>query len=362
MNTQHGPKGAAAGNGGPPRAPSPLVRHADIAALSAVAGTGFAMLRPDLAPESAALRGRYQMLKMRSGLSLHASDTLDMHDLTTRIVHTEGLTVSLFLQGLADVTLGGRAFLLGPAARGGELEGVVIARAEMDLFERRGRCGSHVRKVNVTIPAQWLEQEGLADLADHRAVLAFSRDHLASARWKLSSRLKALAEQILDPPPYNGLLQGLYLESRAIEIAAEALGVMGRLAAPSGPLRGAEQRRMWAVHDFIAARLADDLTLDLIAREAGMSVNTLQRLFRAAFGVTVFEHVRQRRLDLARAALEEGDLTVTQAAYVAGYTAPANFATAFKRAFGVSPKSVRRPGAPGTADICGGGAGRSGEG
>ncbi len=341
MNTKSGPKRVVPRDGEQISSPAPLVRHAEIAALSAVAGTGFAMLRPDLAPEGVALRGRYQMVRMRSGLSLHASDTLDMHDLTTRIVHTEGLTVSLFLKGHADVSLGGRPFLLGSPAVGGELEGVVLARAAPDFFERRGRSGNHVRKVNVTIPAQWLEQEGLPDLADHRAVRAFSREHLASVRWKLSSRLKVLAEQILTPPPYTGLLQGLYLESRAIEIAAEALGVMGRISSPSAPLRGADKQRMWAVHDFIEARLADTITLDAIAREAGMSVNNLQRLFRAAFGMTVFEHVRLRRLELARAALEEGRLTVSQAAFMAGYTAAPNFATAFKRAFGISPKAVR---------------------
>lgn len=324
----------------------PLVRRADLVEASTLCGSQFTLLAPDLPSEGAALRGHFEMARLRSGVVLHATDTYDMHDLTTRLVHSEGLTISLFLEGMADVSLGGRRFLLGPGANGGEPEGIVIARAEPHLFQRQGRRGTHVRKVNVSIPVDWLEGEALGGLGDHRTVRAFSRDHLASAHWRPSPRLVALAEQILRPRLHGPLLHALQMESRALEIAAEALGMLGDEPAigiePAQHFNPRDRRRMWEVHDFIESRLNTDLTLAEVARAAGMSINSLQRLFRATFGMTVFEYVRQRKLELARDALEGQGLSVSQAAYMAGYNSSANFSTAFRRAFGVPPKSVRR--------------------
>jgi AraC-like DNA-binding protein len=55
----------------------------------------------------------------------------------------------------------------------------------------------------------------------------------------------------------------------------------------------------------------------------------------------VFHYVRKIKLDQARVALETGKLTIAQAAFVAGYSSAANFATAFRRVFGFSPKDAR---------------------
>jgi AraC-like DNA-binding protein len=45
----------------------------------------------------------------------------------------------------------------------------------------------------------------------------------------------------------------------------------------------------------------------------------------------------------AREALERDGMSVAQAAYIAGYTSAANFATAFRRFFGTTPENVPRP-------------------
>lgn len=321
-----------------------IVSSQDIARASRMCGSNFAVLTPNLPVDGAALRGRYQMARLRSGLTLHATDASDMHDLTTQLVHGAGITISLFLDGMADVTIGGRTFLMGPAANGGEVEGVMIARGEPDLFRRRGRQGMHVRKVNVSLPFDWLDGEGLEDISGHSLVRALVRDHLSSARFRPSARLVALCEQVLRPSVHGALLSTLHLESRVLEIAAEALAILGQdvPSAEAPPLLPREQRRMWEVHDFLEARLDADFTLEDVARAAGMSANRLQRLFRSAFGMTVFDYVRRRKLERARKMLEEEGVSVSEAAYRAGYTSSANFATAFRRAFGMSPKEVRR--------------------
>ncbi|MFG1343278.1 AraC family transcriptional regulator [Xanthobacter autotrophicus DSM 431] len=317
-----------------------LVHCAEIAGLSHLAGTHFAVTVPRALGDGAVLAGRYIMTELLSGAVLHATDARDLHDLTSQVVHGEGITFSLFLDGTADVLSGGRAFRFG-SGRAGEAEAALMVRTEPDLFVRRGRQGHHVRKVNVTVPAFWLEESGLDQVDRHRAAWHFSREHLSNLRWRPSARLVALAEQVLATPAYGPLLRRLYLESRTTEMLFEAFSTLAEGAGSADRHRPRLRQRMRQVQDFLEDRLDAPLTLETVAQEAGMSITSLQRAFRDAFGTTVFDYVRRRKLERARDALRSEGVSVTEAAAIAGYTSGANFSTAFKRAFGVSPKSVR---------------------
>lgn len=327
------PSRSAAGGGA-------LVRCEEIAALSHLAGTQYAVTVPRRRADDAVLSGRYVMTALRSGAILHATDARDLSDFTSQVVHGEGITFSLFLSGTADMLSSGRAFRFG-SDQPGEPEATLMVRTEPDLFVRKGRRGQHVRKVNVTVPADWLEEAGFDRMDRQKALWRFSREHLANARWRPSPRLVALAEQVLTEPVHGPFLEALNRESRVMEMLFEAFSAFGDGPTDAERLRPKLRQRMRLVVDFLEARLDAPLTLDQVAQEAGMSVTSLQRAFRTAYGTTVFDHVRRRKLELARDALRGAGVSVTEAATLAGYTSAANFATAFKREFGISPKAVR---------------------
>ncbi|MFD2183334.1 helix-turn-helix transcriptional regulator [Rhodoplanes azumiensis] len=323
-----------------------LVRHRDLRRWAKAAD--FRLVAPVLDDDAALLRGDFVQLVLRSGLQLHATDVWDLHDLETRAVQEPGLTFSLFLEGGVTAHVGERAFAMGrPDGRGGPVEAVVVARARREMFRRVSACGTHVRKVTVTVSPQWLEESGLDTIEDHRGVLAFSRTHLASLRWTPSPRLVSLVEQILKPPSYAPLMRNLYVESRTLDIVGEALNavahadIAGQERAAAAMLRPKDYARVRAVCEYVDAHLDDAVTLDTVARHVGMSVSTLQRVFRAARGTTVVDHIRARKLERAREALERDGVSVNEAAFIAGYANPANFATAFKRTFGVPPRHFR---------------------
>jgi AraC-like DNA-binding protein len=94
--------------------------------------------------------------------------------------------------------------------------------------------------------------------------------------------------------------------------------------------------------DYILRSIGEPMALGDIASRNGMSISTLQRVFKTCFGTTVHEFVRTRRLELARLALLDKGLTVGEAAFQAGYSSPANFSTAFQRAFGYRPSACLR--------------------
>lgn len=298
---------------------------------------GFKVVAPTIGPGDTLLQGRFFALTLRSGLRLHATDTVDMHDLVTQAGSTPGLTIGLFLQGGARVSLGGRGFALGQGERAPHA--FALHCAEPDLFERRGVRGQRVRKVNINVPQGWLEGESWADAG---ALRGLCDDHLSSRTWHPGRRHQELAARLLDPAPDMPFLESLYRESLALEFVGEALRHWGE--APKAPLRlnGRDLLRLRRACDYIDAHQECRLHVDEVAREAGMSVSALQRLFHAAHGASVLEFARLRRLDRAREALTHDRVSVTEAALAAGYSSPANFATAFKRQFGISPKDVRK--------------------
>ena len=289
---------------------------------------------------------------LRPGLHLHADDTADVQDFTASGDMEAGLRIVLLLEGSVDVSYGPRRVALSSAAsqrarEPGLPRALLVSVAEPERFERRGRRGAYARRVSVGLGGEWLEQVAGPSASD--AIDAFRRQHLAMHHWQPSARIAAVAEQITRAPDLSPLLLHLYLESRALELVSEALGSLSQHAPGPAPAPAAatprllphEHQRMRALHAFLQTDAAMDMSLDALARQAGTNANTLQRHFRAVYGTTVFDFVREHRLQRARHALEQDGLTVGQAALVAGYNSAANFATAYRKRFGLPPKLSR---------------------
>jgi AraC-like DNA-binding protein len=99
-------------------------------------------------------------------------------------------------------------------------------------------------------------------------------------------------------------------------------------------------RRALAMADRIQADPAESANLTALARTAGASLRTLQRLFPAETGLTL-EAWRQKARLIAGAASLSAGAPVTAAALDCGYESPSAFITAFKRQFGVTPGRFR---------------------
>ena len=100
-----------------------------------------------------------------------------------------------------------------------------------------------------------------------------------------------------------------------------------------------EHQRLEAIRQLMEFAPTDNYSLTDLASRAAMSPSSLRSKFRATYGLSVFGYLRKCRLNLAWHYLEQG-YSVQQAAHRSGYRHATNFATAFRRQFGVSPKTV----------------------
>lgn len=85
------------------------------------------------------------------------------------------------------------------------------------------------------------------------------------------------------------------------------------------------------------------ITPDLASLAATVGTNTkrLNEAFRKCAGVTVFEYLREERMREACVLLRDTALEVQSIAQALGFSSGANFATAFKERFGLSPRDYR---------------------
>jgi AraC family transcriptional regulator len=79
-----------------------------------------------------------------------------------------------------------------------------------------------------------------------------------------------------------------------------------------------------------------------LANECDVHPSYLATAFRRAFGCTIGEFRRQRRIDDAVAALSRRDLPLAQIALSCGFSDQSHFSREFKRAVGVTPAAFRR--------------------
>lgn len=285
------------------------------------------------------LKGRINSWDCQSRLNVHITDSVEVRDYEARALLQPAITISLILKGRVEGTIAGQPFVLD--AQDGPC-GYIWSMNEPASWTRAIRKDMHVRKVNISVDRNWLlgEMERAGPQDDLCAYLqGLMHGPLEVQHWAPSHRALSLAEQILQPDEGFAILEQIHLESRALELLCEAFVALSG----AGPVSDApdQSARAQMIRDFIEDRLEENLNLAGIARELGMAVNSMQRIFKATYDMTVMDYIRERRLEIAKEAMICDGLTIGQAAFKAGYKSAANFATAFKRVYGVSPSSIR---------------------
>jgi AraC-like DNA-binding protein len=110
--------------------------------------------------------------------------------------------------------------------------------------------------------------------------------------------------------------------------------------APSGPetLTGPRARRVEAL---VAARLGEAITLDDMARAAGLSRSHFLRAYKARFGETPMARLRHLRLERAMSLLRTTDASIGEIALATGFADQSHLSRHFKRLYGRPPGAIR---------------------
>ncbi len=209
------------------------------------------------------------------------------------------------------------------------------------------RSEDRASEVLITAPQSWVSVLDLRETGHGDALAAFFSTHGSRHIWRLDDESIRLARLAAEPPawvPREAL--SVYRRARAFDLICMMLGTLALRREENTLPRPAQSLLGERIRVFVLDHLNAPLTIDGIAQAVGASVSVVQRCFKDLYGMTVFDFVRRRRLDIAREALDNQGVSVARAAFMAGYSAPSSFATAFKKAYGVPPKLRRQQSMP----------------
>jgi len=97
-----------------------------------------------------------------------------------------------------------------------------------------------------------------------------------------------------------------------------------------------------AAERLVMSNLANVPALPQLAALVGTHEKRLSRIFREHMGRTVFEFVREARLEEGRRLLAASALSVEEVALAVGFSGAANFSTAFRERFNTTPTGFRQ--------------------
>ncbi|OJA05983.1 helix-turn-helix transcriptional regulator [Halomonas sp. QHL1] len=232
------------------------------------------------------------------------------------------------------------------------LEGHITASLDSQCFALTagdGLCAhfNYQHSLTVCQPAQSrLRTVNLAVLATQPHGLPLPPAKPLLHHWRLPESLINALRATIDHPA-SACRQPLVWQGLALQLLGHGLplGPQPTLAAysasqrPKTRLTPRDRQCLEQLHQRIADQPTLTYCLNDLAHDAAMSPSSLRQKFRACYGYSVFDHLRQCRLVLAYRDLQRG-YSVQQTAHACGYRHATNFATAFKRAFGIAPHEV----------------------
>jgi DNA-binding response OmpR family regulator len=101
-------------------------------------------------------------------------------------------------------------------------------------------------------------------------------------------------------------------------------------------------RLVYRAIDILRVEMRTPPSLRELAHRVGTNQSKLGREFQNHLGMSTFEYLREQRLARAQELLSSGDQQVQHIADAVGFRRTGDFATAFKRRFGVTPTEYRR--------------------
>ncbi|MCG8549377.1 MAG: AraC family transcriptional regulator [Desulfobacterales bacterium] len=287
-------------------------------------------------------RGKMEKLTIRPGLELWTVDCTFNESLRFRLNETRSvISFSFSLSGSTRIRLDR------------ENQDLFIDQDRQGMFffhsqtgSSRVEAGRRLTHINIQASPEWL----FSYLEDGRLLIpeglkqAVRSGDQSFFLIRAMTPAMAMAVHQVRHSPFCGRAERLYLESRILELISRqiALLALDNGQGDSSPLDSADKEGVARARAMLVADIHQTPGLAELSREAGMSHPKLTRCFKSIYGMTLFEYLREIRLNRARVLLEDHNKSVTEASYSVGYSSLSHFARAYRSRFGISPGSRNR--------------------
>ena len=95
------------------------------------------------------------------------------------------------------------------------------------------------------------------------------------------------------------------------------------------------------VEDYVAAHLADEVSIEALAGLTELSSSHFAHVFKETTGMTPLQFITRQRVTRAQQLIRETSRNLIEVGLEVGYTSPSHFAQVFRRVVGVTPTEFR---------------------
>jgi len=214
-----------------------------------------------------------------------------------------------------------------------------LGTQKIEIFD----SGDHERSVTVSCSRNFLVNDIGLDPDEFSGPLrqflqtGSSDFRLLNAGYSLG--LKQAAEAFFESEG-NTVGRKMLLQSRALDIVRLFLERMKTVDDARSHARPQDRIVIAKVIDILERTYARPPSAVEIAASVGVSLSKLMKLFKAIEQKTISDYLIEIRMRRALELIQDGKLSITQIAFEVGYEHSANFSTAFRRVFGMSPRDV----------------------
>lgn len=228
--------------------------------------------------------------------------------------------------------------------RGGPSEKGTLRPRQFHLIPAHDESEWH-RQGRSEMLAMHLHQGLLDDTARRMWSTSATRVELELPLGTADPLLEQLALAILAvltdaPHPGSAIYVDELVQAMAVHLV-RAYTPNGRSSRAGAEREAPNRAGMTRLRDLIEDRLSDDLSLEMLAKEVGVSPRSLSRAFLDHWGTTVHQFVLSRRIERAKHLLVATDLGIAPIALETGFSSQSHLSTAFRKVTGVTPKTFR---------------------
>ncbi|MEN2791353.1 AraC family transcriptional regulator [Sphingomonas oligophenolica] len=270
-------------------------------------------------------------------ISLIPSDTTEYAD-AVRWRDDEMLRVEVRLQGCAGVA--------GAFARNeGRRKGALMILAQLDGLDTVDACAAKgERSVILSCSRDFLSgaaRQSRTPLPGLVGDLLDGRVSRSVERIVPTLRMRRIAKEMLDESPSARFPQ-MMREAKALELLCAALDQMVDRCGETRPLKRRDQARIDELCALLRADTGAKLSLSDLCRKLCWNETQMMECFKQVTGLTIANYRHRIIMERAYQRLNTSDASIAMISFEAGYDHPSNFTTAFKRAFGISPRAARQ--------------------
>jgi len=185
---------------------------------------------------------------------------------------------------------------------------------------------------------EWLdaiEFESFARKVEAQQPAILCEDALA-----ITPRMLRMINNVLQPDSSLPLVA--YIHLRSVELIALMVQQYLERLATLKPVPDPDTIcKVQRARQYLLDNLSEDFSREQVTRHVGLNARKLNEGFLHLYGKTIFEVLREERMEKAWTLLHRGELSVSEIGYAVGFKNPSNFSNAYKAYFGVRPSAAQ---------------------